>query len=343
MSELISVIMVVRNEERHVSDAVRSVLAQTYANLELLVVDGRSSDSTRDVVLRLVSKDPRVRLLDNPEKLISSGLNIGLENATGSYVARLDGHSRWAPRTLSIAVRELEADPRLAGVGGLRVGVAASSTGKSIAMALSSKFGVGNSIYHYAEIPCETDHITNGVYRREALVSVGGWDPALIANEDVDVDFRIIKAGWGLRHQPEMLTLWNVRETLPGLFRQYRRYGRAKSAMVRKNGVDAVRARHLAPPGLVVLLTASLLLSASRGSKWASPVALYAVGVLLAGHRTVQSFRREATGADGGRRAVVGGAFAAMHTGWGVGFLEGLVLRMQPFQGSTFTREQIGR
>ena len=319
-----SVLMVVLDEEEHLERAAESVLAQSEDDLELLVIDGGSTDGTRDIVGDLRARDPRVRALDNPARIIPAGLNVGLAAARGRYVARLDGHSQWKPDVLERGVALLEAWPGVAAVGGRRLGVGDGRTGRGIAAALSSRLGVGNSIYHYGEEPAATDHATCGVYRTDVARAVGGWDEDLPVNEDVDFDHRIRDRGWGIRFDPQMETHWQVQPDVGRLFRQYRRYGRGKSEMIRKNGWRALRARHCAPPALV-LTVAGALVAGGASRRWAalSPIAAY--GASLSG-AALMTRRRTLDDTFG----VFLLALSAMHFGWGVGFLESHVLGTRP-------------
>lgn len=329
---LVSVVMPVRNEEKYVAAAIDSVLTQSCQDTEVIVADGRSGDATREVVTRLAGRDSRVRLMDNPAGTIPSGLNAGLHAARGRYVARVDAHARISHDYLARGVAELEADPHVAAVGGRRVGVAETATGRAVAAALSSPFGVGNSINHYGTERQDTDHASFGIYRSDVLQAVSGWDEQLRVNEDVDIDHRILAGGHRIRYDPDMLILWQVRETVRQLGRQYRRYGRGKAAMVRKNGPDAVRARHLAAPALVLGLGTSAALALTGHPRAAAALAVpYGVGVGAATAHTLRG--RTQTGKELNPLALPG-AFAAMHVGWGLGFLEGLVLRLEPAQSS---------
>ena len=190
---------------------------------------------------------------------------------------------------------------------------------------MSSRFGVGNSINHYATEYQLTDHASFGVYRRAAAIEVGGWDETLPVNEDVDFDHRLALAGHRIAYDPEMVIHWHVRETVGALFRQYRRYGRGKAAMVRKNGREAVRLRHLAPPALVGLTSLTFLVS----PVW--PASLVFLGLYLAGAVVIGAVTWR--GLDDRRNTsliAMPGAFVATHFGWGLGFLEGLLLGRTP-------------
>lgn len=324
----VSVLMPVRNEAASIEGAVQAALAQTHLPDQVLVIDGRSTDGTQDRVRSIAAGDSRVRVLDNPAGGISAGLNVGLAQARTEFVARMDGHATVNREYVELGVRRLRENPEVAGVGGRRIGVARTSTGRAIALALSSPFGVGDSINHYGREVQHTDHASFGVYRTRAAVEVRGWDEDLLVNEDVDFDLRLLRAGHRILYEPAMLINWNVRETLADLARQYRRYGRGKGAMVAKNGPTALRARHLAAPGLVSTLAGSAALVATgRRRSGLALAAPYAAAVVAATALTLRTVDDPSLRAGVRSAPALAGAFVAMHTSWGVGFFEGLAGR----------------
>lgn len=330
MSELISVIMPVLNEEKSVEGAVRSILCQDGAEFEVLVVDGRSSDGTRGIVERMAAEDSRVRLLDNPDVVIPTGLNIGLREARGTYIARVDGHATISPGYYSKALRRFAENPSLAGIGGLRTGTSTNPTGRAVGLVLSSPFAIGDSINHFGTEYQLTDHASFGVYRADVAREVGGWDEKLLVNEDVDFDHRIIAAGYQIGFEPAMGIQWHVRDTIGDLFTQYRRYGRGKALMVRKNGAGALRPRHLVAP-VAVLGTAGLAAIAPTHPRLAAAAySPYVAVVAYAAHKAY--YGRE----DSSEVSVpaVPASFVAIHYGWGLGFLESLLFGVQPRRAS---------
>ncbi len=351
----VTVVMPVLNEEDSVADAVHSVLAQTFTDLEVFVVDGDSTDATARKVGEIAATEPRVHLLRNAERTIPHALNVALAQTRSEFLSRVDGHAAVNPTYLERAVNTLRADPQVAAVGGRRIGVAWSPGGVAVATALSSRFGVGDSINHYAESPQDTDHASFGMFRTEVLRQIDGWDEDLLVNEDVDLDHRILAQGYRIRFDPDMHIYWHVREGVSALARQYRRYGRGKAAMVRKNGRGAVRLRHLAPPVLFCVMTGAvglvLIGQWPLGLLLAAP---YACALAVATVVTMRTAERvhtpptsgpspldrtseDRTSGDAGRRPTpirLVGAFMAMHLGWGLGFLEGLLFGLRPASAS---------
>jgi succinoglycan biosynthesis protein ExoA len=328
---IVSVLMPVRNEERSVAGAIQSVLSQTLQNIEILIIDGQSNDATVSIVTELSGTDARVRLLHNPDRTIPHALNIGLRAARGRFVARVDAHASVSDDYLERGVAELTADPAVASVGGRRIGVGDTPTALAVAAALSSPFGVGNSVNHYGTEAQDTDHASFAVSRTDVLRSIGGWDENLLVNEDVDLDHRIGLTGLRIRYDPQMEIYWQVRRTVRDLGRQYRRYGRGKAAMVRKNGRSAVRLRHLVAPALVAWTGAATVVAVSGHPRTAAAmIAPYGAGLTAA---TAITLRK---GYGEGRLSPLplAGAFAAMHFGWGLGFLEGTLLRLVPAAAS---------
>lgn len=326
----VSVLIPALNEESTIERAIESALSQRDVEVEVIVANGMSVDRTKERALAMSAKYPgQIKVLDNPHSSIPSGLNLALAVADGEFVARIDAHSVARPDYLARGVARLRSDDRLAGVGGMRRGVSDTSTGRAVALALSSRFGVGNSVNHYGTRYQLTDHASHGVYRSTSAREIGGWDEELLVNEDVDFDLRLIASGHTIAYDPAMVFDWKVRDTPAALARQYRRYGRGKAKMVRKNGPSAMRARHLAAPMLVVGSVMAIP-AVARSPKAALVFAPYVGGLLAA---SVRAWQRRTPGQAVSPGALPG-SFVAMHYGWGLGFLEGLLSSAEPASAS---------
>jgi succinoglycan biosynthesis protein ExoA len=315
-AELVTVLVPAMNEEDFIGPCLDSILTQDHTNLQVIVVDGGSSDRTVEIVQVHAARDDRVELHSNSSGTIASSLNIGLDAAEGRWLVRVDAHSRIPPTYVSGLVGHLRTG-RWGGVGGRKDGVASTPTGRAIGVAMSSRFGVGNSIYHHGTRVQVVDHVPFGAYPIDLLRELGGWDERLHANEDFELDYRIGREGHELLFDPAVAIDWQNRQTLGDLFRQYRRYGRGKARVAVLHPMS-VKPRHLAAPALV----ASWLLAVALAPVWPAFAAValvsYAAGVLVASALTA----RKIQGWEG--RLAIPAAFLAMHVGWGIGFWEGL-------------------
>src|SRR4051794_14724266 len=105
---LASVLIPVLNEERHIRETVAAMQAQRADGpVEFLFMDGRSDDRTRAILEEISHEDPRVRVLDNPERRTAHGLNVGLAAARGEYVVRMDAHGIYPPDYIAAGVERL--------------------------------------------------------------------------------------------------------------------------------------------------------------------------------------------------------------------------------------------
>ena len=314
---LVTVVIPARNEQAYISATLDSVGAQTESNLQILVIDNASSDATADIVRERAARDERIELLSNPEISIPKSLNLALEAARGRWFVRVDAHSTIPSDYVARATRRLEKNA-WAGVGGRKDTVGVTPAGKAIAVALSSPFGVGNSIYHYGTKLQTVDHIPFGSYRTDLLREMGGWNEDLVANEDYELDYRLRKAGHELLFDPSISISWQCRQSIGELLRQYVRYGRGKADVFELHP-ESLALRHLAAPALVGGWFIALLFR-KRRPHWL----LWAFGPYLVGLAAATKRSEDALEVDA-QRSALPVAFVAMHAGWGVGFWQQLI------------------
>ena len=310
---LVTVLVPVRNEERSISACLTAILAQDYPALQVVVVDGESTDATPEIVTRFGQRDARVEMLSVPPGSIPASLNAGLVAARGTWLVRVDGHSAIPPEYVRLAVDRLR-EGRWGGVGGRKDGYGDTAAGRAIAAALGSRFGVGNSLYHHGTRAAEVDHVPFGAYPVALARRLGGWDERLVANEDYEFDYRVRQAGHALLFDPELAIRWESRQTLRDLLRQYYRYGRGKADVAVLHPAS-LKPRHLAPPAFVAYAASAAAMSVARPKAAAGMLAPYVGGLLVASAAATRRLdrRRDA--------ALVPGAFVCMHLGWGAGFL----------------------
>ena len=321
---LVSVLMPIRNEEQVIRAALEAVLTQDWPaeKLEVLVIDGRSRDGTREAVAETAARHPqvRLRLLDNPHGFVPHGLNLGLAAARGSYISRVDGHCLVARDHLRRCFERMQTS-QADNVGGLAFAVAETTKAQAIAAGVSSPFGVGGARFrHRNPKPGWVDTVFPGFWRRETFELLGGFDEELVKNQDDEFNFRLQRAGGRIWLEPALKTLYKSRGSLRGLWRQYFEYGLYKVRVAQKHG-GVARLRHLVPSLFVLALGVSLVAAAMTGVWW---LALVMLGpyLLASCAASVMAARRS----ESGGRVVMWlpPVFAVLHLAYGLGFLRGL-------------------
>lgn len=315
----ISVIMPVLNEERHLTEAVRHILSQDYpGELELVIALGPSKDRTDEIAAGLCAADPRVRTVANPSGRTPAGLNAAIAASRHEVIVRVDGHGLLAPGYLRTAVRLL-AETGAANVGGVMHAEGQSVFERAVAVAMTSKLGVGNAKFHTggAAGPAETVYL--GVFRREVLEKQHGYNESFIRAQDWELNHRIREDGGLVYFSPELHVTYRPRPSVRTLAKQYFDYGRWRRVVMRTHAGTA-SLRYLAPPVAV----AAILLGTVLGLVSFATVPWLALGFLplvgyLAGN--VLGSLRESRGQDGAVRARLPLVLATMHFSWGWGFL----------------------
>ncbi len=317
-ADLVTVVVPVRNEGGTLRRCLDSILGQTYRNLQVVVVDGESTDDTVAIVEEYAAVDPRVELVVNPRRIVPSSLNRALDVARGVWWVRNDGHSTLAPDYVERAVDHLRTG-RWGGVGGRKDAVADTDQGRAVAAALASPFGVGNSTYHHGTTEQVVDHIPFGTYPVAVVRELDGWDEDMVTNQDYEFDYRVRRSGRELLFDPALRIDWRCPSSVRAFARQYRRYGRGKvNTLLRHPESGALR--HYVAPALVAGLVLGVLLAPFRRFRALAAAPFVAYGLALAAAsaltaRTVAGVRA---------RLSLPAAFAAMHLGWGVGFWQEL-------------------
>src|SRR5688572_7837960 len=211
----VSVLVPVLNEASIIEESAKAMLAQTFdGEIEYLFLDGGSADDTRQILERLSESEPRIRVLENPARLQSPGLNIGPAESLGDFVARMDAHSAYPPDYIAQGVDRLRAGG-VAWVGGPQLPLGVGKWSERIARAMQSRLGIGGAVFRRPlteEI--ETDTAFTGVWRRETLVDLGGWDEEAITNEDGELAARIRAQGGRIVCVPEMAAECVTRDSL---------------------------------------------------------------------------------------------------------------------------------
>ncbi|MGH2485376.1 MAG: glycosyltransferase family 2 protein [Ktedonobacterales bacterium] len=315
MSEpFVSVIIAVRNEATFIARSLGAILAQDYSaeRMEILLADGDSEDDTVRIARSLPGGE-RVRVLANPRRIQSAGLNQLLQEARGEYIVRVDGHTVIAPDYVRQCVAALIATGAEV-VGGPMRPVGTTLMGKAIAAAGRSRFAVPTA-FHVREGACYTDTVYMGAWPRAVLARVGGYDERLRVNEDYELNYRIRDAGGRVYLSPTIASSYFGRQTLGELARQYLAYGRGKTLTLRKHPAS-LRPRQTIAPLFVLFLVLGIPLCAALPVAIAPWLALLAVYALCNIAFSVAAASRGAL-SSAGRIAL---AFLTIHLAWGAGF-----------------------
>jgi glycosyltransferase involved in cell wall biosynthesis len=323
-ARFISVIMPCREEECHIGKALRSILANDYPRhrLEVLVVDGMSTDGTRQVVAALAEEHPCVRLVDNPKQITPAALNVGIAQARGEVIIRVDAHSTYPPDYLSslVAWQEHTGADNVGGVWRILPG-SATPMARAIALGLAHPFGVGNAHYRIGTTaPRWVDTVPFGCYSREVFTRNGLFDEDHVRTEDDEFNLRLRKNGGRSLLVPEIIIDYYARESLSKIGRVYYYYGYFKPLVARKLGL-VLGLRHIVPSLFITTLAAALLLG------WWFPILgvlglLVLVTYLLADVVCAWIAGRGQGPAVAACLALV---FPALHFSYGLGFWKGLV------------------
>lgn len=240
---MLSVVCPIYNEEKYIAKCIDSILAQDYPkdDLEIIFVDGMSTDRTRQIVEEYSQKYPFIRLIDNPDRIVPPAMNIGIKASSGDIIIRLDAHAVFPMNYFSelvLYLEKLNAD----NVGGVckTLPINDSVTCKSIAWVLSSKFGMGNSHFRVgADEIREVDTVPFGCFRRTLFDEIGFFDEELTRNQDDEFNGRIIKNGGKIYLLPHLVIEYYARDTVRKVYNMFYQYGLYKPLVNKKLGSPA--------------------------------------------------------------------------------------------------------
>jgi hypothetical protein len=333
--------MPVRNEARHLAEAVRHILQQDYpGEIELVLAVGPSRDRTLAIAEQLAADNSHITVVPNPTGRIPSGVNAAIEAARFGVITRVDGHAMLPPGYLRTAVRTLQ-ETGAADVGGVMAAEGVTPFEQAVAWAMTSKAGVGGASFHTGGQAGPVDSVYLGVYRRDAIDKAGGYDEHYLRAEDWELNHRIRLSGGLIWFEPELRVTYRPRSNPRALGAQYFHYGRWRRVVARQHA-GTINLRYLAPPAAVSLIIAGTAVGiaglAALAAGAPAAVGWLALGLIipvtyLAGITAVAVvFGR---GLTPGVRARAPVALATMHLCWGAGFLTSRRTLLRRRSGST--------
>ena len=329
----VSVIVPAREAEATLAHALESVLAQDYAGgFEVIVADGSEGAATGELVRQ---RFPEVRMVPNPEHEIPCGLNHALRAARHPIIARCDARIVWPEGYLTRAVGTLLRTGAV-NVGGRLNPVGDTRFERAVALATSTPLCAGDARYRIGGAEGPVDTVSQGIFRRDAVDTVGGFDETLLRNEDYDLNWRLRARGGTVWFDPALVVDYRPHGSLRKLARQYFDYGRWKWIMLLRHP-RSLRLRQVVPPLLLAVLAASVGLAAVGAAITAgglAPAATPQMGVLLlnvaaTGPLGYGLFLLAASVALGLRRRcpeamLLPVVAATIHLAWAAGFFAGM-------------------
>ncbi len=235
----ISVVVPIRNEEKHIAQTIKRIQDQEYPSdkLEILVVDGESDDQSCQIVKSLSDNDDRIKLYPNPKRLSSAARNIGMNNSTGDIITFIDGHTYIDNNLLFRSIAELMKTENVSVLSRPQfLDVPENSFfQKVVALARRSLIGHGLDSTIYCSENKRVDATSSGAtYTREVVDKVGNFDENFDACEDVDFNYRAFQAGFDSFTSLKLAVYYHPRNSLKDLFQQLKRYGIGRLRMARK-------------------------------------------------------------------------------------------------------------
>lgn len=314
----VTVIIPLRNEAKYIERCLHAIQSQDYPaeQVEILVVDGLSDDGTREIIAQTAESDPRIRLLDNPQRIVPTGMNIGIRQAQGDIIVRVDGRCIIAPDYVRQCVELLQYN-NVQNVGGSQQPVGDDFLTQTIALASTSPFGAGPATFRQATKETLADTVYLGAYPKQALLEIGLYDEEMVRNQDYELNYRLIKSGGKILYSPLIKSVYYGRSSIKSLWKQYFQYGFWKTRTLQKHP-ESLKWRQLVAPAFVFSLISGIVFSPFKwGRRWlAAAAGSYALASLFVSAKIA----RKSGWKYLPQLPLI---FGAMHLGWGSGFLVG--------------------
>ena len=321
----VSALIVCRNEEDYIKLSLGSLLNQDYPDdkYEILIIDGISTDQTiesaEDVIIQYKKAHgscPKVVFYKNDKKILAAGWNIGIENAKGEFVFRIDAHSAAASDYIKQCVKTILKYDAVC-VGGKIESKSLQGEDDVITKVLSSAFGVGNSSFRVSNIEGYSDTAVYGLYRKSIFTEVGYFDETLVRNQDIELHARIKNAGGKFYFNPEIHSVYYTRNTIKKMLKQAYQNGKW-NPIVQKKNKSALSLRHTVPFLFVMFIGIAFVLGFLHKIFWYLEVFVIALHLILG---VVFSVKKTKKLSEVIKMPFL---FVSLHVSYGAGYLTGL-------------------
>jgi succinoglycan biosynthesis protein ExoA len=318
---LVSIVLQCRNEARHIEACIRSILAQDVpeGGIEIVAADGMSTDGTREHLEEMARQHPQLRVINNPGRIVSTGLNSAIRAARGEIIVRMDAHTTYATdyvKQCLTVMKETGAD----NVGGPTQTQADTFMEEAISAVFHCAWAVGGARAHQPDYEGYVDTVAYGCWKKRLFDRVGLFDEELVRNQDDEHNLRLVRSGGRIYQSPRIRSWYHVRGSLTALFRQYMQYGYWKVLVIRKHGTPA-SLRHVVPGAFLGTLGLATVLGlfwtpafwAVAGLSLTYAVAALVISLVVAAHSKWSAF------------PVLPVVIWCFQFGYGYGFLAGLL------------------
>ena len=306
----VSVILPILNEADYLVNCVEAILKQKFSGqLEVVLAIGPSVDNTMEIAQELARNDSRIKIIENPSGRTAVGLNLAINRSTSPVIVRVDGHSNIPENYIELAV-ELLNKTGAVNVGGLMAAEGRTSFERAVASAMRSPLGVGAAKFHTGGQSGEVDTVYLGVFKRDALLAVGGFNEHFTRAQDWELNYRLRKNGGKIYFDPRLTVTYRPRRSLIALARQYFEYGRWRRVVSRTHK-GTINLRYLAPPLTMLGVIFSLFLGMAHPLLFI-PALVYFVFLLLSSFMIGKSLKEV---------FYLPIVLATMQMCWGAGFI----------------------
>ena len=320
MLPFVSVIIPTLNEEKYLEQTITSLLSNDYPDtkLEILIIDGLSTDNTLAIAQEFVNKFANIRLISNSKIYQSAALNIGIQESKGDFIIRADAHAIYDKNYIISTIHLLQKSV-YENVGPVQISIGDTLIEKAIAKAMNSQIGMGNAKYRLDKRGVfEVKSVWLGAWKKETLIKVNGFDENLPISEDFELNYRLRKSGGKIAASNSIKAMYIVRKSISGLFKQFYKYGFWKMKFLMKYPKE-FQPRWMAPPVFVFSLLLSILLS--QLISWVIFIPIFYLFLLFL--TTLYFVVTTNSIKDFLSSSILFLIFPVIHIAWGIGFLIG--------------------
>jgi len=315
----VSLLVAMGNEAGYIERCIKTLCAQDYSELclEIFVIDGQTTDGSRQIVKELFKGRPNCHLFDNPKVIQAAAWNIGIEASQSEIIGIVSAHAELAVDYVSKGVETLlrtGADM----VGGPVRAYSEGLIGLGVALATSTSFGAGGARFRYTQTEEETDTVYMGICKRELYAQIGKFDEEMVRNQDDELSYRLLKHGGRIVCNPAICSRYFNRSTFGSLWHQYFQYGFWKVRVLQKHPRQMRLSQFVPPSFLLAIILCILLLPMTL-------VSAVLLALIFGSYLLTNLVASIVVGSQEWRLlAILPVIFATVHISYGLGFLTGL-------------------